>query len=151
MLRLSRISVDTLTVGHIINILSNDARKFDKAFYQFHFMWIGPITLPIVTILTWRMVGWPALLASGYILLLIPSSLLLGRLVGKVFLKITRLTDQRVRLTGEAVSGVRAIKMYAWELPVAKMIKLIRRYDLPIWTNIVWNINYLLDALSEWF
>ena len=128
MLKLSRVSVATLTGGRIINHISNDARKFDRAFFQIHYLWLGPITLIVVTILALKLVGWPALLASGYVLLLIPSSILMGKQFGRTFLKVTHITDQRVRVTGEAVSGIRAIKMYAWEIPLSKMIKLIRRY-----------------------
>ena len=128
MLRLSRVAVVNLTAGYVINLVSNDVRKFDNFFFQLHYLWLGPLDLFIVTILAWRLVGWPSLLGSMYLVMMIPSSLALGNQVGKVFLKICKLTDRRVRLTGEVISGIRAIKMYAWEIPLASMIKLTRRY-----------------------
>ena len=38
------------------------------------------------------------------------------------------MTDKRVKIMGEVIKGMRAIKMYSWEEPFAAIVKGIRRY-----------------------
>ena len=37
-------------------------------------------------------------------------------------------TDKRVRIMNEVISGIRVIKMYAWENAFSKLISRLRRY-----------------------
>lgn len=48
-------------------------------------------------------------------------------------------TDERVRLMDEIVTGVQAIKMYAWEVPYSKLIAWARKVEL----NVVRKNNYV--------
>lgn len=52
----------------------------------------------------------------------------MGRLFGKLRLKVAERTDKRVRIMSEIVNAVRIIKMYAWEMPFAKLIGDAREY-----------------------
>lgn len=61
----------------------------------------------------------------------------LGKLIAKLRKKIAGLTDERMRLMTEIVSGIQVIKMYAWEKPFAKLVEIARLY-------VIWNVN--LDA-----
>ncbi len=38
-------------------------------------------------------------------------------------------TDKRVKIMSEILSGIQAIKMYAWEKSFAKLVAHIRKYD----------------------
>lgn len=44
-------------------------------------------------------------------------------------------TDERVRLMDEVISGVQVIKMYAWEKPFGKLIRMARKMELKIVTK----------------
>ena len=42
-------------------------------------------------------------------------------------MKAARLTDKRVKIMNEVISGIRVIKMYAWEYAFTHVISNIRR------------------------
>ena len=42
--------------------------------------------------------------------------------------KSVLVTDKRVRIMNEVISGIRVIKMYAWENAFSKLISKLRRY-----------------------
>ena len=66
-----------------------------------------------------------------------------GKQLGKLHLKVSALTDRRVRLTGEILSGIRAVKMYTWETPMGEMVGKLRRY----FDNCVLIINISLEIM----
>lgn len=37
------------------------------------------------------------------------------------------LADHRIRIMNEVVSGIRIIKMYAWEIPFSALVTAVRR------------------------
>lgn len=45
-----------------------------------------------------------------------------GKLASYLTLKFAYKTDERLRLTNEIISGVKVIKMYAWEKPFSYLI-----------------------------
>ncbi len=45
--------------------------------------------------------------------------------------KTATITDKRIRLINEIISGIKVIKMYTWEIPFGKLIEYMRKY-LPI-------------------
>ena len=42
--------------------------------------------------------------------------------------KIAALTDERIKVMNEIISGMRVIKMYTWEKPFAKLVANLRRF-----------------------
>jgi ATP-binding cassette subfamily C (CFTR/MRP) protein 4 len=68
-LQLQKNDLEKITTGQIVNLLSNDVNKFDRAFMFLHFLWIGPIELMAVT---WYMVvtfGYTAIIGITMIIL----------------------------------------------------------------------------------
>ena len=43
-------------------------------------------------------------------------------------LKSARLTDQRVKVMNEVITGIRVIKMYVWERAFRSVVTKLRRY-----------------------
>ena len=43
-------------------------------------------------------------------------------------LKSAKVTDKRVRIMNEIISGIRVVKMYAWDYAFKKLIKQLRRF-----------------------
>jgi ABC-type multidrug transport system fused ATPase/permease subunit len=60
------------------------------------------------------------------LLLLIPAQAFLSRYIGRLRAATAAQTDERVRLTGEAISGILACKMLAWEDRLLEHLQAIR-------------------------
>lgn len=54
----------------------------------------------------------------------------LASLIKSFRLKIAKKTDARVRFISEIVSGIKVIKMYAWENPLEKLVKKFRDSEI---------------------
>lgn len=69
---LSHAALGETTVGHMINLLSNDVNRFDAALTTCHYLWIGPVQTIIVTYFLWREIGYSSLIGVTTLLIVIP-------------------------------------------------------------------------------
>ncbi|TKS66219.1 Multidrug resistance-associated protein 4 [Collichthys lucidus] len=115
------------TTGQIVNLLSNDVNKFDDVTIFLHFLWVGPLQAAAVVGLLWLEIGPSCLAGMVVLMFLMPVQTTFGRLFSKFRSKTAALTDNRIRTMNEVVSGIRIIKMYAWEKPFAALVSEVRR------------------------
>ncbi|CAH1780700.1 unnamed protein product [Owenia fusiformis] len=129
-LRLSNQAMGQTTTGKIVNLMSNDVRRFDLSVLFFHFLWIAPAMAVVGLIIIWHLIG-PSVLA-GYLvlLLLIPVQGYMGKLFAKLRRKTAVETDERVKVMNEIITGMRVIKMYCWEKPFGALIAKIRSKEM---------------------
>ncbi|KAM9830036.1 ATP-binding cassette sub-family C member 4 isoform 1-T1 [Syngnathus typhle] len=118
------------TTGQIVNLLSNDVNKFDEVTIFLHFLWVGPLQAAVVVGLLWQEIGPSCLAGMVVLMFLMPTQTLFGRLFSKFRSKTAILTDSRIRIMNEVVSGMRIIKMYAWEKPFAALVSDVRRKEI---------------------
>ena len=88
---------------------------------------MGLVQLVAVMVLLLFFVGWQALMGVIFLCFLVPY---LGGLsyIGAVLrLRTAAVTDRRISLMNEVVSGIRAIKTHAWEDEYREKIKDTRR------------------------
>ena len=64
------------------------------------------------------------------------KELSLMQIVDRFRLKSARVTDKRVRVMNEIISGMRLIKMYAWEWAFHEYVKKIRQLVVMIYVYI---------------
>ncbi|CAG2100059.1 unnamed protein product, partial [Medioppia subpectinata] len=130
-LRLSRQALGQTTVGQIINMMSNDATRFDEFAFYLHALFVAPLQSALVLYLLWEHLSWACLAGMTVLLLFIPFQGLMGRTFQRYRRMTARLTDTRIRLMNEIIGGMRVIKMYAWERPFAQLVSEARRYNWP--------------------
>lgn len=129
-LRLNGSALAKITSGKIINLVSNDVRRFDEAGTFWVFLIIGPLELVAVFILIGIRLGYLASFAGiSSLLMLIPVQSVLAKYIGSLRAAIAAQTDERVRLTGEAITGITAFKMLAWEKPLCLAILKVREKE----------------------
>nr|XP_057907958.1 multidrug resistance-associated protein 4 isoform X2 [Doryrhamphus excisus] len=127
---LSSSAMGKTTTGQIVNLLSNDVNKFDEVTIFLHFLWVGPLQAAAVVGLLWQEIGPSCLAGMVVLMFLMPMQTLFGRLFSKFRSKTAILTDSRIRTMNEVVSGIRIIKMYAWEKPFAALVSDVRRKEI---------------------
>lgn len=75
--------------------------------------------------------GWAATMAGFAVtVVMIPSSTLVGRYLQAARKEMLKHTDARVKLSTEIVTGIKAIKLYAWEDPYVERIGELREREL---------------------
>ncbi|XP_061760631.1 ATP-binding cassette sub-family C member 4-like [Nerophis ophidion] len=129
-LRLSSQAMGQTTTGQIVNLLSNDINRFDEITLNLHYLWVGPLQAAVIITLLWYEIGPSCLAGVAVLALLIPVQTWFGKLFGIFRSKTAVLTDSRIRIMNEVVSGIRIIKMYAWEKPFSALIAESRRKEI---------------------
>lgn len=71
-LRLSHTALGEASPGKVVNLLSNDVRRFELASLFSNAMWTAPTLTVIVTVLLFMEIGWAALLGVGVICIVAP-------------------------------------------------------------------------------
>ncbi|XP_071837972.1 ATP-binding cassette sub-family C member 4-like [Apostichopus japonicus] len=128
-LRLSNSALGKTTVGQLVNILSNDVNRFDLAFLFIHYLWIAPIQIVTMLVVLWFQMGPTCLIAFFTLLLLAPIQAFMGKMFSQLRARTALLTDERVRIMNEIISGMRIIKIHAWESPFTKLVEESRRRE----------------------
>nr|XP_020038729.1 multidrug resistance-associated protein 4 isoform X3 [Castor canadensis] len=129
-LRLSNMAMGKTTTGQIVNLLSNDVNKFDQVTIFLHFLWAGPLQAVAVTVLLWMEIGISCLAGMAVLIILLPLQSCIGKLFSSLRSKTAAFTDARIRTMNEVITGIRIIKMYAWEKSFADLIASLRRKEI---------------------
>ncbi|XP_017121302.1 probable multidrug resistance-associated protein lethal(2)03659 [Drosophila elegans] len=142
-LRLSRTALGDTTTGQVVNLISNDLGRFDRALITFHYLWLGPLELLISSYFLYQQIGIASLYGIGILLLYLPFQTYLSRLTSRLRLETALRTDQRVRMMNEIITGIQVIKMYTWEKPFGRLIEKLRRSEM----NSIRKVNYIRGTL----
>ncbi|KAF0884878.1 MRP4 protein, partial [Crocuta crocuta] len=129
-LRLSNTAMGKTTTGQIVNLLSNDVNKFDQVTIFLHFLWAGPLQAIAVTALLWMEIGISCLAGMAVLIILLPLQSCIGKLFSSLRNKTATFTDVRIRTMNEVITGIRIIKMYAWEKSFADLVTSLRRKEI---------------------
>lgn len=121
----------TFTGGNVINLVSTDATRIDRAIPEMHTLYSAPITIVIGIILLILNLGWPAVVGGAVLIfIMIPFTGKIMAQAGKLREKGVKWTDVRVKATQEAVAGIRVVKFLGWSKPVAQNIQGIRATEM---------------------
>ncbi|XP_043928932.1 ATP-binding cassette sub-family C member 4 isoform X2 [Protopterus annectens] len=129
-LRLDNIAMSKTTTGQIVNLLSNDVNKFDQVTVYLHYLWIGPLQAIAVVVLLIEEIGLSSVAGMAVLFFLMPLQSCIGRVFSSLRSKTATFTDSRIRTMNEVISGIRIIKMYAWEKSFAQLVSDIRSKEI---------------------
>ncbi|XP_043334217.1 ATP-binding cassette sub-family C member 4-like isoform X2 [Cervus canadensis] len=127
---LSSSTMGKTTTGQIVNLLSNDVNRFDQVTIFLHYLWVGPLQAIAVTTLLWMEIGISCLAGMAVLIILLLLQSFFGMLFSSFRSKTAALTDDRIRTMSEVITGIRTIKMNAWEKSFIDLITRLRRKEI---------------------
>ena len=83
--------------------------------------------LAVIAVLLVYLIGWQSLMGVFFMCLLVPYFAGLSYLSAALRLRTAALSDRRISLMNQVVSGIRAIKTRVWEDEYRKKIQHTRR------------------------
>jgi ABC-type multidrug transport system fused ATPase/permease subunit len=135
----------TTHAGQLQNLMSGDI----DAIWQARDIVMVGIGSPVGTILSFAglyiILGWPAVVGSALIVIAIPIPTYIAQLMGKSQRQVKATQDARISLIAEYLGSIRAIKYFAWEDAMIKIIDKARDAE----QKVLWRIALLYTLLGE--
>ncbi|CAF3149737.1 unnamed protein product [Rotaria socialis] len=130
LLTINTASLYKTTAAQTINLVANDAGKFEEMTASFHYIWVAPLEAFTMFGLIWWIIGLPTLFGYAALALLLPLQFVCSRLFSQ-YRKVTMAcTDTRVQTINELIHGCQIIKMYNWEKAMEQLVRDTRRAEL---------------------
>ncbi|XP_047482005.1 multidrug resistance-associated protein 1-like [Penaeus chinensis] len=118
------------SVGEIVNLMAVDAQIIGRIFAVICYLVTLPVTIIVSIILLWQQLGASVLAGVAVLVLLVPLTSFLANRVKVLQQANTKFGDQRVKLMNEIISGIKVLKLYAWEGAFSSMVDKIRKKEM---------------------
>nr|XP_023029414.1 multidrug resistance-associated protein 4-like isoform X2 [Leptinotarsa decemlineata] len=150
-LRMSMNSLEKISAGKIVNILSNDLNRFIELVIGLQYFVIGPLQLLVITLSMWQFIGLPSITGMLFLVIFaLPFEIIMGKLSSTFRRKVAKAVDTRVKLMNEIISGIKVIKLYAWEKPFEKLVELARESELEqIMKYLTWQVFFYNKTIQK--
>lgn len=122
--------MEKVSSGKILNLMSVDTQRLGDLMSYIHIAWSAPYQTALISVMLYKQLGVASLAGIGLLLVSVPVTSEVTRHVRKIQKSLMRCKDDRARVTAETLSGIRAVKMYAWEEAKVGEITEIRRTEL---------------------
>ena len=116
------------STGHVIDLVSNDVQRLEEEAVTLS-LWGMHAFLDVVvgTSVLVNFIGWQSLMGVIFLCFLPPYFAGLSHAGATLRLRTAAVSDRRISLMNQVVSGIRAIKTHAWENEYREKIKNTRR------------------------
>ena len=127
-LLLSKDSLLRFSTGHVIDLVSNDVQRLEADTVRlFLVMPFSILQLVVISYLLVHFIGWQTSMGITFLCLLLPYLGGLSSAGATIRSRTAAVSDRRISLINQVISGIRAIKSYAWEKEYKQKIGNIRR------------------------
>ena len=128
--RLSAAGRDGSTTGEVLNHMQLDAQRVGDLMLFINVLWSGLLQVVGYMTLLYFYLGWAAFGGFAVMVVLIPLQKVFFQMISKLRREQMKLTDRRVKLQNEALSGVKILKLNAWEDALRKEVETVRRLEI---------------------
>ncbi|KAK9831669.1 hypothetical protein WJX74_005261 [Apatococcus lobatus] len=101
--------------GQVQTLASVDTDRVVGLCASLHDLWSLPVQIIIALVLLYAQVQWAFLAGLAVVIALIPLNRWLAGVIQRASLRMMTAKDERIRLIGEMLRGIRQIKLAAWE------------------------------------
>ena len=120
------------TVGEIVNIMSVDVQKFMDLLPYVNALWSAPLQIALSAYWMYEELGVATFVGLGLLLGTMPVNFYMARIMRNLQLSQMKLKDQRIKAMNEILSGIKVLKLYAWEPSFISQILEIRRKEVKL-------------------
>ena len=124
---ISQQSLRETTTGNVIHLISNDVQRVEQAPIWIFTALMSVLELAAVVALLLYLFGWQSVMGILFLLVLLPCFVVISALCAQLRQETAEVTDRRITLMNELVTGIRALKAHAWEEDYRKKIREVRR------------------------
>eukprot|EP00092_Neocalanus_flemingeri_P004166 GFUD01004481.1.p1 GENE.GFUD01004481.1~~GFUD01004481.1.p1 ORF type:complete len:1636 (+),score=378.79 GFUD01004481.1:74-4981(+) len=132
------------TSGEIVNLMSVDCQKIGDILPYLNMLWSSPLQITVAIYMLYQILGASVIAGLVVMIVLIPVNGFSAAITRKLQVKMMKQKDVRVKKMNELLSGMKILKLYAWEPSFMKEVVNIRNCEL----KILLNIGYLSAAIS---
>uniref|UniRef100_A0A914M6L4 Uncharacterized protein n=1 Tax=Meloidogyne incognita TaxID=6306 RepID=A0A914M6L4_MELIC len=131
-LRLSSSARHGRTSGEIVNLMAIDVDRFYQVIPLLQQIWSSPLQVVLSLFVLYQVMGWSVIGGVLFMIALIPCNLCVVRRTKIWQMEQMTLKDSRLRMLNEVLTGIRAVKLYAWEVPMKQVIDQIREHEVKL-------------------
>ena len=117
------------TVGDIVNLMSVDTDQFRLLSTILNDLWAAPLTMLLGSLLLYSQLGVAAFASMTVLLMSLPLNAIASRFMKEEQSRKMKHTDERTSIMSEILTGMKAIKLYAWEGEFTSIVQQIRNQE----------------------
>ncbi|XP_026834856.1 multidrug resistance-associated protein 1 isoform X14 [Drosophila erecta] len=129
-LRISNSTKKESTVGEIVNLMAVDAQRFMELTTYLNMIWSAPLQIALALYFLWQQLGPSVLAGLAVMIILIPVNGVIASRIKTYQIRQMKYKDERVKLMNEVLSGIKVLKLYAWEPSFEKQVLDIRDKEI---------------------
>ncbi|XP_030761803.1 multidrug resistance-associated protein 1 isoform X2 [Sitophilus oryzae] len=145
------------TAGEIVNLMAVDAQKFMDLTAYLNMIWSAPLQICLSMYFLWKELGPSVLAGLAVMIILIPVNGFIANKSKILQIKQMKNKDERVKLMNEVLSGIKVLKLYAWEPSFENQVLKIRDKEIHVLkqaaylnagTSFIWSCAPFLVVLA---
>eukprot|EP01039_Chlorochromonas_danica_P007900 gene7900-8715_t len=127
---ISAATMSRKTTGEISNLMSVDSSRLQDLTPYLHALWYSFFQIALALFFLWRQLGISCLSGMAVIVVAIPVTSKVSQHMKTLQKALSKIRDERIKLTNEVLSGMKVIKLQAWEQEFSQRILSVRREEL---------------------
>ncbi|XP_066905603.1 multidrug resistance-associated protein 1 [Halyomorpha halys] len=143
-LKLSNAARRETTLGEIVNLMAVDSQSVMSSMNYINYLFLAPLQIGLALYFLWQELGPSVLAGLGVMLIMIPVNSFIVNKTKILQQEQMKNKDQRVKMINEVLSGMKVLKLYAWEPSFMDRVLKIRSKE----TKILRKAAYLRSASS---
>ncbi|POM78114.1 Canalicular multispecific organic anion transporter [Phytophthora palmivora] len=130
-LKLSNASRQEYTTGEVLTLMSVDAERVFTATLQSPWHVMGPLAFMVSIVMIGVLLdAYSALAGAAVLVIVMWISVKQGDRIAHLQRRLLEVIEKRVKVTSEALQGIRVMKFYAWEDSLAQRVEKLRAREI---------------------
>ncbi|XP_037804336.1 multidrug resistance-associated protein 1-like [Penaeus monodon] len=118
------------TLGEIVNLMAVDAQCVGDTIILLWSLFGAPAIFLITMVFLWGELGVSVLAGVAVLFLIVPLNSYLSNRMKSLLFAALKFRDQRVKMVSEIISGIKVLKLYAWEGSFASKVQEVRNEEI---------------------